>query len=214
MSLHLTTINAETTQRHIRKYESRNPVHQWVLHRFHLRVRNILDALQPSRILDFGCGEAYFWLAQERLGPLPEVVGIDLRADAIQHAKTRLPGMTFLCEDLFSLDAGDQQFDLVLASEVLEHLYDPGVYVDRLCAFTSEWLLFTVPHEPFFRLANLVRGRDITRLGNHPEHVQHWSPRTFARFLARHIEVLRVESSFPFIIAVCRKPKDAHSNRK
>jgi SAM-dependent methyltransferase len=205
MSTIATTINAETANRHARKYESTNPIQKYLLRRFHLKVRNLLTLVGPRQVLDFGCGEAYFWALQAEFGPLPEVVGLDLRAEAIAVARNRMPGLTFLCEDLFAYDFGDRRFDLVVASETLEHLYDPGRHVRRLCELTEDRLLFTVPHEPFFRLCNFLRGRDVRRWGNHPEHVQRWSRRGFTRFLSRYVEIEAFETSFPFLIALCRR---------
>ena len=57
---------------------------------------------------------------------------------------------------------GDEQFDLVVASEVLEHLYEPERFLERLCRLSRGPVLLTVPHEPWFRLCNLLRGRDAT----------------------------------------------------
>lgn len=199
-----TTIRPDSGARHARKYETRNPVQQWLLARFHRRVRAWLDELRPARVFDFGCGEAYFWMAQKQLGPLPEVVGVDLRAEAIAQASERLPELRFEQRDLFSYGPEAGRFDLVIASEVLEHLYDPDRVLAKLCQLSSGSLLLTVPHEPFFRLSNLARGRDILRLGNHPEHVQLWSRRSFARFASRHLEIDRLETSFPFILLLGR----------
>lgn len=199
------TISEETAFRHIRKYESRNVVQNWLLRRFHAEVRLRLVEVGPRSVFDFGCGEAYFWAMQEAYGPLPEIVGLDLRDDAIAAARARLPNQTFIQGDLLDYDAGGRRFDLVVASEILEHLHDPEPYVRRLCGLTKKYLLITVPHEPFFRMANLVRGRDLSRLGNHPEHVQHWNKQTFRKRFANTVKFIDISTSFPFIIFLCEK---------
>jgi 2-polyprenyl-3-methyl-5-hydroxy-6-metoxy-1,4-benzoquinol methylase len=199
-----TTIRHDTSLRHVRKYESQNPLQRWLLDRFHRTVRGWLDELRPARVLDFGCGEGYFWEAMAKLGPLPEVVGLDLRADAVEAARARMPGLTFRCQDLFEFDPRGERFDLVVASETLEHLYDPARVLKRLCLLCRGHLLLTVPHEPFFQLSNLLRGRDLWRLGNHPEHVQRWSRRGFVRFVSPLVIVDRVNTSFPFILVLGR----------
>ena len=225
-----TTITAETTARHRRKYESQNLVQRWVMRRFHGAIWRWLDQLRPRRVLDFGCGEGYFWEALAGFGPLPEVVGLDLRADAIAAAQARLPQLTFVCEDVFRFgDAGSDvprstalgdtltmepgAFDLVIASQVLEHLYRPDLYLRRLCEFAPRHVLLTVPHEPFFRLANLLRGRDVLRWGNHPEHVQHWSRRGFARFVSEFIEIEKIDACFPFLMVQGTPKSGGGTNR-
>lgn len=204
------TIRHDTASRHIRKYESTNPVQQWLLGRFHQKVRAWIDELQPARVLDFGCGEGYFWEAMARRGPLPDVVGLDLREEAVEAARARLPNLTFLCQDLFDFDPAGRRFDLVVASETLEHLYEPEPVLARLCSLSDGHLLLTVPHEPFFQLSNLLRGRDLRRLGNHPEHVQRWSRRGFVRFVSPLVTVERVETTFPFILLLGR-PRSVNS---
>jgi len=207
------TVNAETGVRHARKYESRNPVQRWLLRQFHLRVWDWLSEVKPRRVLDFGCGEGYFWSALADFGPLPEVIGLDVRADAIEAAQRRLPELSFVCADLFDYEP-EEQFDLVVASEVLEHLYEPGRYLRRLCQLSCGHLLLTVPHEPFFRLCNLLRGRDLSRWGDHPEHVQHWSPRSFAGFVSPLIEIEKSASSFPFVLILGKtRPILVNANR-
>lgn len=199
-----TTIRDDTAFRHTRKYESRNPLHRCILGRFHRRVSDWLRETGAARVLDFGCGEGYFWRALSAHGPLPDVVGLDLRREAIEAARASLPSFTFIEGDLFQFDPAGRAFDLVIASEVLEHLYDPGAHLARLCELASGRVLLTVPHEPFFRLCNLARGRDISRLGDHPEHVQHWSARGFARFASRYLVVERIERVFPFLLLLGR----------
>jgi len=200
-----TTISAATALRLRAKYESRNPIQRWVLRCFIQRIRQWMDELRPRRVLDFGCGEGYLWSRLSDLGPLPEVVGLDLRTDAVATARARLPGSTWLDQDLFDFDSEGQTFDLVMASQVLEHLYEPGRFLDRLCELTSRWVLVTVPHEPFFQLCNLARGRDVWRLGNHPEHVQRWSKRGFDRFASKFLHIEKIETVFPFILLLGTK---------
>lgn len=202
------TFNSETGWRHRRKYQSRNPLQGLVLGRFHRRVYGWIQSLRPRLVLDFGCGEGFFWKALAELGPVPDVVGLDRRDDAIDAARASLPGMTFLNVDLFEFAPEGPRFDLVIASEVLEHLHDPGPHLEKLCALSGAYVLLTVPREPFFQLCNLMRGRDLRRLGNHPEHVQRWSRNGFLRFASRYLDVERFECVFPFTLVLGR-PKPA-----
>ena len=58
--------------------------------------------------------------------------------------------------------------------------------------------------EPYFHIGNLLRGRHPGRLGNHPEHVQHWNLRTFGAFLLGPVAEVRTIEASPWIIACCR----------
>jgi hypothetical protein len=57
-----------------------------------------------------------------------------------------------------------------------------------------------VPHEPFFRLGNLLRGKNLARLGDPSDHLQHWGAREFAAFCARELAVRVRTEAFPWLI--------------
>lgn len=156
-------------------------------------------------MLDFGCGEGFILdeLASRGL-ELDCYEGLDLRPDALAEARSRWPSKRFVCADLFDSEFDDKRFDVTMAVEVFEHLFDPDAAFQRLTSLTARAMVVTVPHEPWFQLVNLARGRDLMRLGNHPEHVQHWNPSTFADFINQHAELISVRSIFPFIIATAR----------
>jgi hypothetical protein len=61
-----------------------------------------------------------------------------------------------------------------------------------------------VPHEPWFRLGSFARGKYLKSWGNHPEHVNHWNPKSFQRFLSAQAELIEIRTSMPWIIARCR----------
>ncbi len=68
-----------------------------------------------------------------------------------------------------------------------------------------------MPFEPIWRAGNLARGRYVRDLGNTPGHVNHWSRRGFARFVARRFEVEQVKSPLPWTMvrahpSVCGHP--------
>jgi hypothetical protein len=91
-----------------------------------------------------------------------------------------------------------------VASQVLEHLPEPEIFLERLAAFSNKHLLLTVPWEPWFRTINLIRGRDIKRLGNHPEHINLWGLRGFERLVSKYATVEKAYTVFPFIVVVAK----------
>ncbi len=165
-----------------------------------------IAGLRPSSVLDFGCGEGFLLdKMAERDVDLPGYVGLDLRAEAIDEARARHPEKSFVCADIFDWDAPSGGFDLVLASQVMEHLVDPARFLPRLAVLSRGPVLLTVPHEPWFQLANLARGRDLIRLGNHPEHINHWNAPSFEAFLAERLDVEKIWTAFPFVFALASR---------
>src|SRR5690606_37182112 len=98
----------------------------------------------------------------------------------------------------------DRSFDLVLAVEVLEHVATPALALAELARVTRGPVVVTVPHEPWWRVANVARGKYLRDLGNTPGHVQHWSRRRFARVVDGPLAVRRVTSSFPWTLVAAR----------
>ena len=200
-----TTIRHDTTERHVAKYNNPNPLHRLSLNRFHAALASELKALAPKSVLDFGCGEAFTLGELSRHGiEFVDYEGVDLRPEALATARASWPGLRFSCANIMEPRFDGKRYDVTLALEVFEHLLEPEDVLKRLMELTSGALVLSVPHEPWFQLTNLVRGRDFVRLGNHPEHVQHWNSATLEEFLSPHAEVVHIRRSFPFLIATAR----------
>jgi len=192
-----------TKSSHEHKYTNKNFFHRFFLNRFLDTVYYEIDTLDPNTILDFGCGEGFFLKAmKDRCLSEKKVLGVDNRKDAIERAATLVPEYDFRHIDLFQINPDNFQFDLVIAIEVFEHLHEPEKFLKHLTLLSSKYVLFTVPFEPWFRIINLLRGRDINRLGNHPEHVNHWSPASFRKFLTPYIKIKTLFVKFPWIVSV------------
>lgn len=201
-----TTIRSDTTARHVHKYENKSIIHQLVLGRFLDAMAEEIKTLDSRQLLDFGCGECFFWQEMQHRGVcVRNLTGIDMREDALVKAKTLFPECHFINQDILTWQT-TERFDLVVASQVLEHLPFPEKFLEKLISLTKGHLLLSVPWEPLFRLSNLLRGRDLLRLGNHPEHINGWGVHKFARFVASQAEIVRFRRVFPFLIIVC-KPK-------
>lgn len=107
--------------------------------------------------------------------------------------------------DLHHLPFPDNTFPLVICLEVLEHLPDSTVGLRELARVSSEYILMSVPHEPFFRGANFLRGKHLQGLGNDPEHLHNYSGRSFRRMAGSVVDIVWHGYSFPWQIALTRK---------
>jgi SAM-dependent methyltransferase len=102
--------------------------------------------------------------------------------------------------DACELPFGDQRFDLVVCLEVLEHLPEPERALRELRRVSRGGCLISVPHEPFFRAGNVLRGKNLARLGDPSDHVQHWGAREFAAFCGSELAVRVRTTTFPWLI--------------
>lgn len=185
-----------------RKYQSENPLVRWRLERFLDQVVKTVGELAPASMVDLGCGEGIVArLLHQRL-PEADYLGVDPNREALACARSLNPELHFRLGSLLESPAPEQRAELALCLEVVEHLPDQDRTVKALLAWTEGYALISVPWEPFFRLGNLLRGRHLATWGDHPEHVQHFGRRSFRRLLERHATILRLWSSFPWLLAL------------
>lgn len=93
-------------------------------------VHELAGALSPrTRVLDVGCGNGYS--CGEFLKRGCTVVGIDLSEQGIAQARAAHPDGRFellAADDRILENLGEAPFDLIVSTEVVEHLYDPKSY--------------------------------------------------------------------------------------
>jgi SAM-dependent methyltransferase len=184
------------------KYTSGNPAIRWLTERWVANLERILDRIaadpqgSPKRALEVGCGEGV--IADRLQRRWTEVFALDLPDAGLRAEWRRRPEPCFLHADAAALPFADDQFDLVVAVEVLEHLRDPVRGLRELARVGTRHLVLSVPREPIFRACNLAAGRYVRQLGNTPGHLGHWSTRGFTRFVSGFADVREVSTPFPW----------------
>jgi 2-polyprenyl-3-methyl-5-hydroxy-6-metoxy-1,4-benzoquinol methylase len=188
------------------KYGSTNPAVRRLMSRFERMVGELFEQAAPESVLDIGCGEGVLteqWAAALGTG---RVVGTDLadpKLEAEWAGRVR-PNLRFAAMRVESLSFGDDEFDLVAGTEVLEHVSDPELAVKEMARVARRWLLVSVPHEPLWRILNVARGAYVQDLGNTPGHLNHWSRAGFKRLLSAHGQVVETRSPFPWTMLLVR----------
>jgi SAM-dependent methyltransferase len=188
------------------KYGSSNPVVKRLMAGFETALDGLFEFADPASLLDIGCGEGV--LTQQWAQRLDgrRVVGIDLDDPAL-HAEWRqrsAPNLEYRVMRAENLPFADDEFDLVTAIEVLEHVPDPEHTLAEMARCAQRHLLVSVPREPLWRGLNMARGAYWSALGNTPGHLNHWSRRAFVALLERHGEVLQARSPFPWTMLLVR----------
>jgi len=186
-----------------RKYHSGNPVVARLLDRW-LRHLVTLVPEDPGLVVDVGVGEGY---ALERILATHPAVGVEYRFDKLAVAAGRLAGLRPVRADAGMLPFPDASADLTLCTEVLEHLPRPEPAVEELARITRGVCLVSVPWEPWFRLGNLARGKNVAAFGNDPEHVQQFSRARLRRLLGQSFEAVRVTTSAPWLVGVASRAR-------
>ena len=96
--------------------------------------------LQDLRILDIGCGGGLLAEPMARLGGI--VTGIDVTSEAIDaartHAKASGLDISYHCQSAEDLAASSATFDVIYASEVIEHVANRQVFVAAIADMLAE----------------------------------------------------------------------------
>lgn len=86
--------------------------------------------IEKKKILDIGCSTGYFGKLLKDQGAY--VVGVDISADAIEDAKKNLDEALVLDVNIERLPHKKGEFDIVVAAEVIQFLYNPEMVLREL----------------------------------------------------------------------------------
>jgi SAM-dependent methyltransferase len=108
-------------------------------------ARSLARKHGARRLLDLGCGDGVALRYLNRLAPGLETVGADLSAVALAKAKSAGVRSPLVVCDANHLPFRDSSFELVLCTEVLEHVLDPGEMVRELSRVCTGSLVLSTP---------------------------------------------------------------------
>ena len=188
------------------KYLTTNPVVQRLIGRWLSTLSGLVDEHVPKRtpLLDAGAGAGF---SLERFVSDRPVLAVDLAPEKVVQVPARVPRAQPLVADITGLPLPDDAVAWATSIEVLEHLPEPALLVAELARVCRDGAIVSVPWEPWFKLGNLARGKNVSRWGNDPEHVGAFGPRSLTRLLERSFERVTVHRSLPWLLAVATGPR-------
>jgi len=172
---------------------------------YYIVLLDTAKRLKPTSVLDAGCGEGFTLSHFEEKNIGKNLEGVDFLSTAIKIGKKLHPKLALKQGDIYKLPYKDSQFDLVLCTEVLEHLENPEKALKELKRVTKKYIILSVPNEPLFMFGNFIRGKNVKRWGNDVEHINHWSTSAFEKFVAKEFTVEDVNTPLPWTMIVAKK---------
>lgn len=186
-----------------KKHTHWNPIQRILISYFYLITLGIIKRLKVSNVLDVGCGEGFLLEKLKKNGIGKNLEGVEFLKTAIGIGKKIHPGITIKQGSIYSLPYRNSSFDVVLCTEVLEHLDDPEKAYKEILRVTKKYCLISVPNEPFFMLADLVRFKNVSRWGNDPDHRNHWTYFSFKKFLKKEkVKIIEYKAPIPLPLLI------------
>lgn len=182
------------------KYETKNPVARYLMGRFLNAVTSLYNEAKPATVLEIGCGEGKLiqHLIENARQPPEKVTACDLSLDRIVDDLN--PIIKFQQASIYELPFDDDQFDLVVCCEVMEHLEAPEDGLSELSRIAKQAVLLSAPWEPVWRIMNLMRGRYLSKMGNTPGHIQHFSRAGFMELAKTRLDVVATITPLPWTV--------------
>lgn len=147
-----------------------------------------LEKQTQPRILDIGCGNGSLshWIAQQGY----EVVGVEESESGVEYARQCFPKCQFMNGSGYELPSQllNNQFDVVISAEVIEHLFYPTELVKtaKKCLKPGGRLILTTPYHGYLKNLMLAASgkldQHFTTLWD-GGHIKFFSPATLSTLL-------------------------------
>lgn len=187
------------------KYQMRNPIGQILLKNFDRALSDLVTPLNPKTILEVGCGEGH--VTQILVDcTAAKIRGTDISNTILNQAREAVlsPRVSFHNQNIYQFNPEQDRAELVVCCEVLEHLENPTLGLEKLASLASPYCLLSVPREPIFRTLNFLRGAYLAEFGNSPGHIQHWSKRGFIKLVKTQFDLIEVRTPLPWTVILAK----------
>jgi len=187
------------------KYENSNYISKYLLENYFKAVSRLLELTEDvNSAHEIGIGEGR---STTRLSYMvSKLSGSEFLEKLIPIARKNNPELFIFKESVYELKFENNSVDLVFLLEVLEHLDYPKLALEEIRRISNKYLILGVPNEPLWRILNLCRLKYITRMGNTPGHINHWSKKSILKVIKENYgKILAVESPVPWTIILAEK---------
>lgn len=124
------------------------------LHRRRLMFQ-ILKKIDFQSVLEIGCGQPYLMQSIQALRPNIAYTGTDISKALIESNRKEYPSGRFEVLDIVNQNL-PEQFDLIIATESLEHVPDYHKALQNLAGMARKYILITVPSSKVFPIDRMI----------------------------------------------------------
>ncbi|PWB38881.1 MAG: hypothetical protein C3F02_01285 [Parcubacteria group bacterium] len=188
-----------------RKYTQANFIARRLIANFYADINLLLKNLDIENARELACGPGFSTEYLVKMRPDLLWSASDIEAELVAQTKNRNPQVSVSQESIYRINSPDNNFDLVIALEVLEHLEKPTEALTELKRVTKKYCLISVPREPLWRMLNMSRGRYLSDWGNTPGHINHWSINKFEKLVSPYFKIIAKKQPLPWTILLLEK---------
>ncbi|WP_322806518.1 class I SAM-dependent methyltransferase [Thermanaerothrix sp.] len=196
--------NNTITGHYFNKHISKNPLVRILVRGYKKALSSLVVSIEFNSLLEIGSGEGYIISYINQVTNPKVIVASDLDWKLLNENKAKVEVTHKLVCRGEALPFDKKSFDLIVLCEVLEHIINPSLVMEEVRRVGKKWFLASVPHEPWWRILNMMRFKYLGSLGNTPGHVQHWTLQGFVDFTSKYVLIERVSTAFPWIFVVGR----------
>jgi len=151
------------------------------------RIRALLSDKPGRRVLDVGCGFAHLVRALAEQGH--QAHGCDISEELINYHREHSPFAEFKLSRIDEkLPYDEGAFDVVISSEVVEHVYDVLGFLRQLarCVRPGGSLVLTTPYHGVRKIVALtLAGKFETHFDPLGQHIRFFTPKSLSRCLSQ-----------------------------
>jgi len=168
--------------------------------KFVRREEEILNICKNKNVLDLGCvahsalrEESDTWLHKRILKVAKSVVGVDY--EKLEINKLNKKGYNIIYGDVERLNI-NKCFDVIIAGELIEHLMNPGLFLDSVKKHMHEKSIIIITTPNCFAIRRLIGSLFIRKLSENREHISYYSNVNLIQLLKRKNFILVSEKYY------------------
>jgi hypothetical protein len=143
----------------------------------YLLARDILSEKNYQSVIDVGCGSAYKLI--HYLGSY-KTIGIEVES-TYKWLKQKYPEHEW--QQFDKTDPATLQADLIICSDVIEHIKNPDSLIEFISRIQSKQIIFSTPER------NAVAGKNDYGPPENPAHFREWDADEFKNYISRYFVI-------------------------
>jgi hypothetical protein len=166
-------------------------------------LNKIIELISPNCVIELGCGEGFVCGILNSKFKDINFSGADINKNDLDLLEQKFPDIQTYNLDLnyiLNSPISQKKINTILCLETLEHLKKPQKFLSDLRQLKYDDLIISVPWEPFFQISNFMRGSNLKKLGNDPEHLNQWNKKQISDLLSKNFTIKKHIISFPWQI--------------